>query len=130
MKMSKTAVLCLAQRILSIKMDGKKNILQKRLVLSNLKVLHRLHIAKHPDNYIGFSKFTELFLSNCVLAGASGTHRVCVCVRACVRARARARVCVCVCVCVCTLSPKFQAHGGRCKFVKTDSRFRVALANV
>ncbi|KYN01836.1 hypothetical protein ALC62_07308 [Cyphomyrmex costatus] len=63
----------------SIKVDGKKTILQKRLVLSNLKELHRLYIAKHPNNHIGFSKFAELRPPNCVLAGASGTHCVYVC---------------------------------------------------
>ena len=63
----------------SIKVDGKKTILQKRLVFSNLKELHRLYIAKHPDNHIGFSKFAELRPSNCVLTGANSTHCVCVC---------------------------------------------------
>ena len=28
---------------------------------------------------IGFSKFAELYPQHCVLAGASGTHAVCVC---------------------------------------------------
>ena len=34
---------------------------------------------KNPDKKVGFSKFAELRPRHCVLAGASGTHSVCVC---------------------------------------------------
>ena len=34
---------------------------------------------KFPNHKIGFSKFAELRPKHCVLAGASGTHSVCVC---------------------------------------------------
>lgn len=57
--------------------------MQKRLVLSNLK---ELFVAfkedckeKDIDIKISFSKFCELRPPYCVLAGASGTHTVCVC---------------------------------------------------
>ena len=50
----------------NIKQRGEKLRVQKRLVYCNLKV--------------GFSKFAELRPKECVLAGASGTHTVCVCI--------------------------------------------------
>ena len=53
--------------------------MQKRLILSNLQELYRSFKDKHPEQKIGFSKFAELRPRHCVLAGASGTHSVCVC---------------------------------------------------
>ena len=58
--------------------EGRITI-QKRLILSNLRELYRLFKDKHPEQKIGFSKFAELRPRHCVLAGASGTHSVCVC---------------------------------------------------
>ena len=58
--------------------DGRVHM-QKRLVLSNLKEVYQLFKQKYPTKSIGFSKFAELRPKNCVLAGASGTHSVCVC---------------------------------------------------
>ena len=58
--------------------DGHIHV-QKRLVLCNLKELHRLFKDTHPSVVIGFSKFAELRPKYCVLAGASGTHSICVC---------------------------------------------------
>ena len=52
--------------------EGKRHNIQKRLVLSNLR--RDFHITK-----IGFSQFAELRPKHCVLAGANGTHSVCVC---------------------------------------------------
>lgn len=63
----------------SVKQGGQRVHVQKRLVLSNLKEAYQLFKDKHPDEKIGFSKFAELRPSQCVLAGASGTHSVCVC---------------------------------------------------
>ena len=60
------------------KAGGRVNI-QKRLVLSNLKELYHLFKDRFPCQKIGFSKFAELRPTHCVLAGASGTHPVCVC---------------------------------------------------
>ena len=59
--------------------DGKREHIQKRLVLCNLKEAYESFKSKYPTLKIGFSKFAELRPKNCVLAGASGTHSVCVC---------------------------------------------------
>lgn len=60
--------------------DGTQTQVQKRLVLSNLKELFQHFRNENPDEKIGFSKFASLRPRNCVLAGASGTHTICVCV--------------------------------------------------
>ena len=52
---------------------------QKRLILCKLKELYQHFKEKYPQQHIGFSKFTELRPKHCILAGASGTHSVCVC---------------------------------------------------
>lgn len=59
----------------SVKEEGKREHIQKRLVLSNLREVY----VRFPDHKIGFSKFAELRPKHCVLAGANGTHSVCVC---------------------------------------------------
>ncbi len=63
----------------SVKADHGREHVQKRLILSNLKELYQDFKQKHPTERIGFSKFAELRPKHCVLAGASGTHSVCVC---------------------------------------------------
>ena len=68
-------------------MPGKKDCVsiarkihrQKRLMLCNLKELFTAFKLKHPEAKIGFSKFCSFRPKWCVLAGASGTHSVCVC---------------------------------------------------
>ena len=52
---------------------------QKRLILCNLKELYQDFKQKYPTEHIGFSKFAELRPKHCILAGATGTHSVCVC---------------------------------------------------
>ncbi|KAL5510770.1 hypothetical protein EMCRGX_G006371 [Ephydatia muelleri] len=52
----------------------------KRLVLCNLREAYHQFKIVHPDVKIGFSKFAQLRPKECVLAGSSGTHTVCVCV--------------------------------------------------
>ena len=52
---------------------------QKRLVLGNLKELYQAFKNEYPTLHIGFTKFAELRPKHCILAGASGTHAVCVC---------------------------------------------------
>ncbi|XP_044579666.1 uncharacterized protein LOC123261861 [Cotesia glomerata] len=59
--------------------DGKREHVQKRLILSNLKELYELFKERHPDCRVGFSKFASLRPQHCVLAGSSGTHTICVC---------------------------------------------------
>jgi len=68
-------------------MPGKKDCVsiarnihrQKRLILCNLKELFTAFKLKNPEAKIGFSKFCSFRPKWCVLAGASGTHSVCVC---------------------------------------------------
>ena len=63
----------------SVRRPQGRVTMQKRLVLTNLRELHRLFKDRHPEVKVGFSKFAELRPPHCVLAGASGTHSVCVC---------------------------------------------------
>jgi hypothetical protein len=57
-----------------------KNVhVQKRLILCNLKELYETFKTKNPNIKIGFSKFSQLRPKWCILAGAAGTHSVCVC---------------------------------------------------
>ena len=58
---------------------GRKEHRQKRLILCNLKEAYEQFKAKHPGTKLGFSTFAMLRPRECVLAGASGTHTVCVC---------------------------------------------------
>ena len=48
-------------------------------MLGKLKELYQEFKVKHPTDKIGFSKFADLQPKHCILAGASGTHTVCVC---------------------------------------------------
>lgn len=59
--------------------DGKSIKVVKRLILADLKELHEFFRLRNPDMKIGFSSFASLLPKHCVLAGASGTHTVCVC---------------------------------------------------
>ena len=59
--------------------NGEKIKVQKKLVLSNLKETYRQFKDRYPETKIGFSKFSSLRPRECVLAGASGIHSVCVC---------------------------------------------------
>ncbi len=79
---------------------------QKRLVLTNLKELHAAWNELHPDKKVGFSTFATLRPKWCVLAGASGTHSVCVCkyhqnpklmVEACLKCDVHDLIRYCVC---------------------------------
>ena len=63
----------------SVKGEHGRAHVQKRLILSNLKELYQDFKQKYPKKRIGFSKFAELRPKHCILAGASGTHSVCVC---------------------------------------------------
>lgn len=59
--------------------EGKRIHVQKRLILSNLKELYTFFRSEYPGVQIGFSMFAALRPKNCILAGATGTHTVCVC---------------------------------------------------
>ena len=62
----------------SVRIDGKKEQKQKRLLLTNLKELHIEYLSKIGDK-ISFSKFCELRPKWCVSVTSSGMHSVCVC---------------------------------------------------
>lgn len=49
-------------------------------MLLNLKELYNEFKKINPDLKVGFSKFASLRPKQCVLAGSTGTHSVCVCV--------------------------------------------------
>ncbi|CAH0558681.1 unnamed protein product [Brassicogethes aeneus] len=61
------------------KPDGSKTKISKKLILCNLKEAYKHFKDKFPDIKIGFSKFAELRPKQCILAGQSGTHSVCLC---------------------------------------------------
>lgn len=52
---------------------------QKRLMLCNVEELYALFKRKHPDLKVGLSMFFKLRPKYCVSAGATGTHKICVC---------------------------------------------------
>ena len=58
--------------------NGEKGLVQKRLILCNLKECHQRFKVKSTAS-IGFSKFASLRPKNVVLPGGSGTLAVCVC---------------------------------------------------
>ncbi|KAL5503158.1 hypothetical protein EMCRGX_G010065 [Ephydatia muelleri] len=62
-----------------VQKDGHRIQEQKYLVLCNLKEAFQRYKSTFPDKKISFSKFASLRPKECVLAGASGTHSVCVC---------------------------------------------------
>ena len=64
---------------ISVKVDDRRILVQKRLLLGNLKEVYQQFKDQFPAEKIGFSRFAELRPKHCVLAGASGTHAVCVC---------------------------------------------------
>ena len=64
---------------ISVKVDDRRILVQKRLLLGNLKEVYQQFKDQFSAENIGFSRFAELRPKHCVLAGASGTHAVCVC---------------------------------------------------
>ena len=63
----------------SVKKDGERQHVQKRLILSNLREVHREFKERLPDCKVGFTKFAELRPKHCVFAGASAcTLSMCV----------------------------------------------------
>lgn len=59
--------------------DGTRKLIQKKLVLMNLKELYEAFKQKYSNDVISFSKFASLRPPHCILAGSSGTHTTCVC---------------------------------------------------
>ena len=68
-------------------MPGKKDYvsvarnvhMQNRLIPCNIRELFKAFKVRYPEVKIGFSKFCSLRPKWYTLAGASGTHTVCVC---------------------------------------------------
>ena len=63
---------------LSIRTENGKQKMQKQLVLCNLSELFAKWKSDPQNERIGFSTFATLRPKWCVLAGAAGTHTVCV----------------------------------------------------
>ena len=59
--------------------NGQRVHQQKRLLLCNLKETYSEFKIRNPALKVGFSRFAQLRPRECILAGASGTHTVCVC---------------------------------------------------
>ena len=54
--------------------DGRKEKVQKRLLLSNLKEIYQHFVTENPALKVGFSAFTMLRPKWCVPVGLSGIH--------------------------------------------------------
>lgn len=66
--------------VISVKQNnGKRMHFQKRLLLGDLKDLYQQFIKENETTKISISVFTKLRPTYCILAGANGTHNVCVC---------------------------------------------------
>lgn len=63
----------------SMKVNGLKQKVQKRLLLLSLKELYHMFKQENPNVSVGFSTFAKNRPKNCILPGQSGTHSVCVC---------------------------------------------------
>ena len=62
---------------MSVKLeDGRKEKVQKGLLLSNLKEIYQYFVTENPALKVRFSAFAMLRLKWCVPVGSSGTHNV------------------------------------------------------
>lgn len=52
--------------------DDKKTLVQKRLFLNNLKILHQQFKENNPEHSISFSAFAKLRPKHYVIAGTAG----------------------------------------------------------
>ncbi|KAF2879040.1 hypothetical protein ILUMI_27134 [Ignelater luminosus] len=65
----------------SVKLDdGKRVHLQKQLLMCNIDELYQQFKSEYPDTKVGLTKFFTLRPKQCIFAGDSGTHVVCVCI--------------------------------------------------
>lgn len=65
--------------IVSVKIDGRRTLVKKRLLLSDLKILHQQFKENNPEHPISFSAFAKLRPKHYVTAANAGTHSVCIC---------------------------------------------------
>jgi len=63
----------------TVKVNGEKTIVQKRLLLQPLKFLHELYKEDYPLNDIGFTKFSSLRPRECVFPTSARTFSQCMC---------------------------------------------------
>ena len=59
--------------------DGRKEKVQKRLLLSNLREIYQHFVTENPAVKVVFSTFAILQTRWCVSVGSSGTHNECAC---------------------------------------------------
>lgn len=64
---------------ITVRENGNRTKMQKRLLLIDLRELHTLYKNSHPKNQVSFSVFCKLRPKHVILPGTSGTHVVCVC---------------------------------------------------
>ena len=64
----------------TVKVDGVRKKVQKRLILCTLREAFFHFQEKNPSVKIGLAKFVELRPKHVVLPGSTGTHTVCTCV--------------------------------------------------
>lgn len=63
----------------SIKLeDGQRTHIQKQLLMCNIDELYQKFKIEYPNVKVGLTKFFTLRPKQCVLAGDSGTHMVCI----------------------------------------------------
>ena len=63
----------------SIRKEGKRQLVQKRLLMSTLRESYVNFVDENGNVKMGFSTFAKLRPDNCKLLTSSGTHNVCVC---------------------------------------------------
>lgn len=59
--------------------NGKKEHIQKRLIMMSLKEAYMIFEEKCKGVKVGFTSFTQLRPKHCILLDSTGTHNVCVC---------------------------------------------------
>jgi len=63
---------------ISVKIENERKLVKKRLILLGLKELYvKYKDIYKSEHYVGFSTFAKLRPRHCILAGAPGTHSVC-----------------------------------------------------
>lgn len=68
------------KEVVSVKDKDGRSLKQKRLLLLDLRGLFILYKEIYSMFPLSFSKFCQIRPKECVLAGGSGTHSVCVCI--------------------------------------------------
>ena len=63
----------------SVRIEGKKQHMQKRHLLGTLSELYEAFKVDHPAIKLSFAKFCSVRPKWCKLIGSSGSHNVCVC---------------------------------------------------